>query len=551
MVGTAIDSNMAPSSTRLAHVMNNRSSNSPRVVGLVASLVLGLALIGVLLATAFAVAFVAGARVDAALGTVAARTVPRLEAAYAISLEVGDIARSLRDAILVEDQEDLPVQLDRIKAAQAHIDERMRALAGDPQDGDGPLALDAVKRAEAAYRHDRDAFVYELQGGGRGAARGMLTGALRKSQTAYLDALQALRDAQSQRLNADIANARDAMARMQARMAVSFLLVAAVGLVVALVLLRTLKRRLGGEPHVVAQAMRRVAQGDLSVPMRGVAAAPGSVIASMREMVDGLREAVLLVRAASAGVATQSQSLVDESARLSERTERQSAELEQAASALEEFAATMGQSRQTVSEAESLARSSHEVARLSREIVGGAVDKMAAVADFGTRIAETTTVIDSLSFQTNILSLNAAVEAARAGERGQGFAVVAAEVRSLAHSSAESAKQVRELILTSNSCIRECRDMIARAQGQSSTVIESVRSFMAFMQRVQAASAEQAIGIQQLTEVLTRIDQFTQRNAALVNDARGASEKLHEQSTRLVAAVSRFSVDDADVAAAA
>ena len=210
----------------------------------------------------------------------------------------------------------------------------------------------------------------------------------------------------------------------------------------------------------------------------------------------------------------------------------------------------MGQSRQTVGEAESLARSSHEVARLSQEIVGAAVDKMAAVADFGTRIAETTTVIDSLSFQTNILSLNAAVEAARAGERGQGFAVVAAEVRSLAHSSAESAKQVRELILTSNGCIRDCRDMIARAQGQSSTVIESVRSFMAFMERVQAASAEQAIGIQQLTEVLTRIDQFTQRNATLVNDARGASEKLHEQSTRLVAAVSRFSVDDADVAPA-
>lgn len=186
--------------------MKNRYSNSPRIVGLVASLVLGLALIGVLLATAFAVAFVAGARVDVALGTVATRTVPRLVSAYAISLEVGDISRSLRDAILVEDQEDLPMQLDRIKVAQSHIDERMRALAGDPQDVDGALALDAVKRTEAAYRHDRDAFVYQLQGGGRGAARGMLTGALRKSQAAYLDALQALRDSESSRLNANIAD---------------------------------------------------------------------------------------------------------------------------------------------------------------------------------------------------------------------------------------------------------------------------------------------------------------------------------------------------------
>ncbi|MGN6527244.1 MAG: methyl-accepting chemotaxis protein [Burkholderiaceae bacterium] len=527
--------------------MNDRPFR--RRVGLVTSLVLGLALVGALLAAACAIAFVAGARVDGALRTVADRTIPRQDAAYAISLAVGDIARSLRDAILVEDQEDLPAELDRIRAAQGRIDGLMRALAASPDAGEGAARLDAVRRAEAAYRRDGDAFVYELQGGGRGTARGMLTGALRKSQGAYLDALQALRDEQGARLHADMGAARDAMAAMQRRMAVSFLLVAVVGIGVAGALLSTLRRRLGGEPHLVAAAMDRVAQGDLGVPMRGIVAPPGSVIASMRTMVEGLREAVLEVRAASAGVATQSESLVGESQELSERTERQSAELEQAAAALEEFAATMGQSRQSVGDAEALARSSHEVARLSREIVDDAVEKMAAVADFGARIAETTSVIDSLSFQTNILSLNAAVEAARAGERGQGFAVVAAEVRHLANSSADSAKQVRELILTSNGRIHECREMIARAQGQSATVMESVRSFVAFMERVQVASAEQAIGIQQLTEVLTRIDQFTQRNAALVQDARGASEKLHEQSTRLVEAVWRFSVDDDEASA--
>jgi len=375
----------------------------------------------------------------------------------------------------------------------------------------------------------------------------MLTGVLRKSQADYLAALGAFRADESARLSAAAAEAREGMRATQLKMSGSFLLVAVLGTGIAVALVKMLSTRLGAEPRAVADAMKRVAAGDLAVPLEGSHVPPGSVVASMQAMVLALRESVLAVRSVSASVATRSGDLVVESQNLSERTEQQSSELEQAAAALEQFGVTMGQSRKSVADADALARSSEAVAARSQQIVDAAVDKMQAVATFGDRIAETTAVIDSISFQTNILALNAAVEAARAGERGQGFAVVASEVRNLALSSAASAAQVRALILTSNAVIKKCRGMIERAKSESATVIASVRSFAALMGRVQVATSEQTIGIQQLSESLSRIDNFTQKNAALVNGAQDTAEKLSDEATRLVAAVARFQVDDFSV----
>lgn len=519
------------------------SGGGQRKLGIVTSLIIGFTAMGVVLGIALAIAFQAGFAVEHSLQRMSQKTVPKWSASYEASLQVGTIARSLRDAILVEMQEELPEQLEKVKLAQTQIDRLMRELDAASEDADEKQLLALVKSKELAYRANRDQFIYQLEGGARGPARGMLTGVLRVSQADYLKALDDFRSDQSKRMQLASDDARAAMSTMTKRMVASFLVVTLLGLAVAIALVVMLRRRLGAEPHLVALAMHKVAEGDLSTPLAGTKAPAGSVIDSMRDMVASLREAVIEVRAASASVASQSELLVSESQSLSHRTEQQSAELEQAAAALEEFAATMGQSRQSVVDAESLAKESKITAEQSQGIVDDAVEKMRAVASFGTRIAETTGVIDSISFQTNILALNAAVEAARAGERGAGFAVVASEVRSLALNSAESAKQVRELILTSNSQIDECRSMINKAQKESSEVIKSVSEFVTFMERVLVANSEQNIGIQQLTEVLTKIDQFTQKNAALVNESLSGSEKLHEQSTRLVNAVARFKVE--------
>lgn len=515
-----------------------------RQLGVRASLLFGFALIGVLLAGALGIVSRAGLQVDHAVGAISDRALPKLTATYQISLEVAAIARALRDAVLVEMQEELPEELDRVQASQQRIDALIKDLGSTATTPEELALLKNIQATANVYNEERTRFVYHLEGGEKGPARGMLTGPLRASQSNYLKSLEVFREDQLRRVNDMAASAEASMRTMAWQMAAAFVVVAAVGLAVAVGLIKTLSHRLGAEPVEVAHAMERVATGDLTVPMQGRSAPASSVIGSLRTMVTGLNEAVRDVREASSGVAEQSEKLVQEGQHLSERTEQQSAELQQAAAALEEFAATMGQSQQTVVDANGLAQSAEREARRSRELVAQATHKMMEVAEYGTKIAETTSVIDSIAFQTNILSLNAAVEAARAGERGQGFAVVAAEVRNLALNSADSAKHIRQLIVSSNEQIAACRAMIEEASGQTEHVRQAVDSFAVLMEKVSRATREQTIGVQQLTEVLSRIDVFTQKNAALVNDTRGASAKLHQQSERLVRVVSRFQVDD-------
>lgn len=509
-------------------------------LGVRKSLIIGFGSIGIILSVALFIAYKANVYVDASLKAITSETIPKLSAAYEVSLEVSSIARSLRDAILVETQEDLPTELGRAKAAQEKITALMKQLDAAVTSSKEKELLASLHEAEAAYRKDREQFVYHVEGGARGPARGMLTGQLRKSQANYLAALDAFRTDQTARLQTSADAAAVAMDQMQLRLLVSFACVGIAAGAVAFLLLRLLHSRLGCEPHQLAEAMQNVAQGDLSVPLDRLVAPKGSVIDSLRQMVEALARSVSEVRLSSNSVARQSEALVQESKDLALRTEQQSAELEQAAAALDQFAATMGQSLQTVSSADALARSSDAMAARSEEIVGEAVKRMDSVSECGVKIAETTTLIDNISFQTNILALNAAVEAAHAGNQGQGFAVVAGEVRNLATHSASSAKHVRQMITDSNEQIAECRKMIALAQSESSSVRQSVRDFGVFMQKVQTASSEQNIGVAQISEALSRIDQFTQRNAALVNQARATSEQLQSQSARMEAAVSHF-----------
>jgi methyl-accepting chemotaxis protein len=326
-------------------------------LGVRAQLAVGFAAIGALLVVAAALVVQAGLGVQAALADSAERAMPKWQGAHAVALAVSELARLTRDAVLVEMQEDLPIALDQMQAVQQRLQAAMRTLRAAPDDDGERALLQRVEDAAIAFERDRQAFIVHLQGGARGLARGMLTGALRQSQSAYLAALDAHR----------------AMQRLSWQLALAFAAIAAVGTVVALWLARSLSRRLGADPREVAQAMRTVSDGDLGARLpQHARCAPGLVMASLLAMVAGLRQAVRAVRSASDTLAERSETIVSDSEHLSRRTEQQSAELQQAAAALEQFAASMAHSRQNVRDADTQARSARGGRRAAGPVAAAA-----------------------------------------------------------------------------------------------------------------------------------------------------------------------------------
>ncbi|HBH69606.1 MAG TPA: methyl-accepting chemotaxis protein, partial [Erwinia persicina] len=214
--------------------------------------------------------------------------------------------------------------------------------------------------------------------------------------------------------------------------------------------------------------------------------------------------------------------------------------LEQTAASMEELTATVKQNAENAHHASQLASDASGKARQGGDIVTGVVNTMNNISTSSKKIAEITTVINSIAFQTNILALNAAVEAARAGEQGRGFAVVASEVRNLAQRSAGAAKEIEGLISESVDLIGKGSSQVGQAGNTMSEIVDAVRRVTDIMAEIAAASDEQSKGIQQVSMAVTEMDNVTQQNASLVEEASSAAASLEEQAARLTQAVSAF-----------
>jgi methyl-accepting chemotaxis protein len=206
------------------------------------------------------------------------------------------------------------------------------------------------------------------------------------------------------------------------------------------------------------------------------------------------------------------------------------------------------QNAENAQQASSLAANASEVALKGSGVVGQVVGTMAAISASSTKIAEITGIIEGIAFQTNILALNAAVEAARAGEQGRGFAVVASEVRSLAQRSSSAAKEIKELISSSVRKIHDGSTLADQAGTTMSEVTQAVARVTDIMGEIAAASSEQSRGIEQVNLAITQMDEVTQQNAALVEEAAAASASLETQGQQLNEAVAFFRADDARTA---
>uniref|UniRef100_UPI00036624F8 methyl-accepting chemotaxis protein n=1 Tax=Xanthomonas sp. SHU 308 TaxID=1591201 RepID=UPI00036624F8 len=216
--------------------------------------------------------------------------------------------------------------------------------------------------------------------------------------------------------------------------------------------------------------------------------------------------------------------------------------LEETAASMEELTSTVKQNAEHAQRANQLALGAAGVASEGRDVVGQVVETMDGIQAASRRIADIIAVIDGIAFQTNILALNAAVEAARAGEQGKGFAVVAAEVGTLAHRSAGAAKEIKTLIDDSVQRVAHGATLVHQAGATMDQVVASVQHVTDLMGQISAASHEQANGIAQVNQTIARMDETTQQNVALVEEASTAARSLEEQSAQLTQAVEVFKV---------
>jgi methyl-accepting chemotaxis protein len=248
---------------------------------------------------------------------------------------------------------------------------------------------------------------------------------------------------------------------------------------------------------------------------------------------------------------------VDEAARtiasgtadLSKRTEQQAASLEQTAASMEELTSTVKQNADNAQQANELAVEASNVAVKGGEAVNQVVHTMTAIDASSKKIADIITVIDGIAFQTNILALNAAVEAARAGEQGRGFAVVAAEVRSLAQRSAAAAKEIKALISTSVRKVEDGSRLVHDAGKTMEEIVTSVNRVTHIMREITAASSEQSSGIEQVNQAVSHMDEVTQQNAALVEEAAATAEAMQSQARNLAQALQGFNLKGGGIAA--
>ncbi|NHZ91987.1 HAMP domain-containing protein [Massilia sp. CCM 8733] len=456
-------------------------------------------------------------------------------------------AQSLRNAMLAPDPAQSKALLGSMLDADRTGAEAASKLGAMMASDEAKQLFQDQSKAFDAYFQLRSEAVKRFEQGGREDAVAFLFKEVIPIQNAYFGRLDAVLKYQTGLMARDGKEAADASSSAALLMLLLLALATAVSALAGWLITRSVTVPIG---EAVALA-ETVARGDLTTRIVVTRQdETGRLLSALKDMVESLTRTVGAVRSGTDTITTASSEIAAGNMDLASRTENQAASLEETASSMEELTSIVKQNADNARQANTLVVSAAEHANKGGRVVSDVVGTMGAIRESSGKIVDIIGVIDGIAFQTNILALNAAVEAARAGEQGRGFAVVASEVRNLAQRSASAAKEIKALIDDSVGKVETGSELVNQAGSTMEQIMGSVRQVADIMGEIAAASAEQSAGINQVNGAIVAMDNATQQNAALVEQAAAAAASMQTQAVHLAEAVSVFKLHGDQVSGA-
>jgi methyl-accepting chemotaxis protein len=467
---------------------------------------------------------------------------PKVALANNVLEGINDTAIMMRNLLIISDADRARQEKARILQVRSQVETALGELDKLLSTPKGRDIFKAMTNARATYRTGQSAFLTLIDEGKKDEAAALLLSTVIRDQQAYFNQVKSLVV-----LGGQLMEKSGAEAHAQYNSGATIMLaLAGLAILLASGFAWRVTRSITGPLHAAVKVAKTVASGDLTshIDVR-THDETGHLMQALKDMNESLVKIVGQVRSGTGAIASASGQIAAGNMDLSARTEHQASSLEETASSLEELTSTVKQNAEHAQQANQRALSASEVASKGGAVVAQVVETMGSINDSSRKIVDIIGVIDGIAFQTNILALNAAVEAARAGEQGRGFAVVASEVRNLAQRSAGAAKEIKTLIGDSVDKVEVGSKLVSQAGNTMQDIVASIREVTDIMSEITHATREQTSGIDQINQAMAHIDEVTQQNAALVEEAAAASAAMQDQAGSLAEVVTRFKLDEA------
>jgi methyl-accepting chemotaxis protein len=506
-------------------------------------LTLSFTLIIVLMTFLAGLAYVRIDDLNGEIGLIIKDRYPKTAIANDVKVQINEISRSMLSILIMSDPGQIKAEVEKIEKVSAANAETFATLDKILTDEKGRELLAAIVVIRDKFKPLQQAFITLVNEDKKEEAQLKFMFSMRPLQKKYFDALDLFVTYQ----NSQMDSAGDASSLVAGQTKMLILILAVVAAIASTVIGYLVTQSIVRPLRKAVRIAEKVAAGDLTSDIEvQTQDEVGKLMQGLKHMNDSLHQLVFEVRSGAHIIASTSQEIAAGNHQLNDRTVEQAQTLQDTTSAMHDLTTVVDRSAQSTHEANTLAASASAVAIKGGNVVSQVVQTMGSINASSKKIADIIGVIDGIAFQTNILALNAAVEAARAGEQGRGFAVVASEVRSLAQRSATAAKEIKTLIDASVANVDAGSRLVTQAGTTMTEVVDSVQRVSAIMGEITAANREQSEGIEKVNYSVVRMDEVTQQNAAMVEEAAAAAGAMQNEANNLSQAISVFKLSEDD-----